>query len=216
MSSTHPEDNLTPDESESLARFEATLHEGLAAHVQVDAALAEIRDRHLYRSTHPSFETYLRERWGVNLPSVSKPCEALARACAETLSASADGERPALELRLDLRRQEDPDPLRNARSLDPWAVARLADDGLLATLRWLLTQASGTIADVAQQLESRAVDIDDRARVQLGDDVLVLDDELNTVKALLLKATDWDTELERLLKGEIPPPGADSDPEDER
>lgn len=62
---------------------------------------------------------------------------------------------------------------------------------------------------------TQAVEIDDRARVQLGDDVFVLEDELNAVKELLLGATDWDAELERLLNGEIPPHGADTDPEED-
>jgi hypothetical protein len=213
MSSNHPTDSLTPDESESLARLEATLQQ---AYLQADAALAGIGDRHLYRDTHPSFETYLRDRWGLDRPPArSKPCEDLARACEQTLTSLAADERPGVELRLAIRGQEDPDPLRDARSLDPWAVARLTDDDLLATLRWLLTQASGTVADVAHQLEAQAVDIDDRARVQLGDDVFVLEDELNAVKELLLGATDWDAELERLLNGEIPPHGADTDPEDD-
>lgn len=232
MSSTPPEENLTPDESERLARSEATLQQGLAAYAQVAAALAEIRDQHLYRDTHASFETYLRERWGFSLaagelpsqapvpaderplPAVrSKPCEALARACEQTLSALANDERMAVELQLAIRRQHDRDPLQDARTLDPWAVASLADDDILATLRWLLTQAGGTVADVAHRLESRAVDIDDRAREQLADDILVLDDELNAVKSLLLGAIDWDSELERLLKGEIPPPEDDTDAE---
>ncbi len=76
---------------------------------------------------------------------------------------------------------------------------------LVLRLRWLLTQSSGTIADVAHQLETRAADVDDAARQQLRDDVLVLDEELALLKALLLPPIDWDAEHERLLAGEIPP-----------
>jgi hypothetical protein len=65
-----------------------------------------------------------------------------------------------------------------------------------------------------QQLERRATDIDDGARAQLRDDVLVLDDELAALKALLL-AIDWDSELARLLRDELPPLDPDSDPEDD-
>ena len=80
-------------------------------------------------------------------------------------------------------------------------------------LRSLLTQASGTIADVANQLESHAVDIGDGGRAQLDDDLLVLDEELTIVKALLAGALDWDAGLQRLLDGEIPPIENDSSSE---
>jgi hypothetical protein len=54
-------------------------------------------------------------------------------------------------------------------------VADSSDDKLIPTLRWLLTDATGTIGEVAHELESRAAEIDDSARAQLRDDVLVLD-----------------------------------------
>jgi hypothetical protein len=179
MSSTNPEDNLTPTERDDLDRLEAA-----AQH-----ALAEIRDRHLYRDSHSSFEAYVGERWAANVRAAptagpepagglpSTPCEALARACEQTLSALA---------------REDRDPL--------------------PTLRWLLTEANGMVGEVAHQLEVRAPDIDDEARAQFRADVLALDDELTTVKALLVGPTDWDSELGRLLDGELPP--FDSDPDE--
>jgi hypothetical protein len=72
-------------------------------------------------------------------------------------------------------------------------------------LRWLLTKASGTIGLIAYKLESRAADIDDGARARLRDEVLVLEDELITVKALLAELIDWDLEFGRLLDDELPP-----------
>jgi hypothetical protein len=84
---------------------------------------------------------------------------------------------------------------------------------LLPALRWLLTHASGTIGEVVHQLESHAADIDDAARAQLRDDVLVVDDELAVVKALLLELIDWDSELRRLLEYELPPLDTDTDPD---
>jgi hypothetical protein len=242
MSSNNHEDNLTPAEIENLDRLEAVAQRGLRTYIQVGDALAEIRDRHLYRDSHPSFETYLRERWRVNIrnehllaqaviaadalatPTTerqpltavrNKPCEALARACEQTLSALAGDESVAIEVRLAVRKHGDPRALTDGRSLEPWAVAKLIDDELVPTLRWLLTQASGTIAEVGHQLEGRAADIDDVARAQLRDDVLLLDDELAAVKALLVGLIDWDSELERLLNDKLPPPGTDSDPEDD-
>lgn len=240
MSSSNPEDNLTLAEIEDLDRCEAIAQHGLDSYVQVGNALAEIRDRHLYRGTHPSFESYVSARWGVNIPNGhlpsqstlppdapaaaaasqaltkvhNNPCEVLAKACEETLSALADDERMVIDVRLAVRKPGDPEGPADGRSLESSGVAKRVDHDLLPALRWLLTQASGTIAEVAHQLESRATDIDDRARAYLRDDVLDVDDELATVKALLVRLIDWDSELERLLKDEIPPLESDSDPPD--
>ena len=204
--------------------------------------MSEIRERHLYRASHSSFETYARERRGVNISDGdslaepdnpadaratstdereartapnSEPCEALARACEETLAALGDDDRRAIEVRLALRRQGKPGALADGRSWDPWEVAEPIGGELVPTLRWLLTQATGTIGRVAHQLEHRAADIDDGARAQLRDDVLALDDELAPVKALLLQLIDWDSDFERLLKGELPPLESDRDAEDD-
>lgn len=176
MSSINPEEDLTPAEIDNLDQLEAIVQPGLDAYVDVGDALAEIRDRHLYRESHPSFETYVRDRWGID---------------------TANGH-----------------PLSH-KGWDPWDVAEALGDELVPTLRWLLTKTSGTIGTVAHQLEHRAVEIDDGARDQLRDDVLVVDDELATVKALLIQLTDWDAELERLLDGELPPFAADEDPQDD-
>ena len=77
---------------------------------------------------------------------------------------------------------------------------------------WLLNHSNGTIADVAHHLETRAADLDDDARELLREDVLALDEELATVKALLAPV-DWDAEHGRLLAGEIPPIEGDADDE---
>jgi hypothetical protein len=248
MSSINPEDStnserkLTPAEAETLGRLEAIAQTGLGIYVQVGNALAEIRHRHLYRDRHPSFEAYVRERWGVDAPSCeplsqntvggdapasttperepraplrSTPCEALARACEQTISALADDDRMGIEIRLAIRKQGDPPVSVNVPSLEEWRVAAPAGDELLSRLRRLLTQANGTIGEVAHQLETRAADIDDGARVQLRDDVLVLDGELAVVKALLAELIDWDSELKWLLDGELPPLDPDIDAEDD-
>jgi hypothetical protein len=242
MSRTDPEDNLTPVEIESLNQLEATARDGLGTYVQVGNALAEIRDQHLYRDSHPSFEAYVSERWGIDIPTDhpssktaipadtgvtptagrplpatihNKPCEALAEACEQTLSALADDDRIAIEIRLAVRKQGNPGAFTDAPSLELTEALETVDDELLPTLRWLLTQASGTIGEVAYELERRAADIDEDARAQLRDDVLVLDDELATVKALLIGLIDWDSELARLLKGEFPPLDTDRDPGDD-
>ena len=236
--STNPEHNLTPAEVENLDRLEAIAQHGLDTYLQVGNALAEIRDKELYRDSHPSFETYVRDRLGVDIPSGdppslttisadapvtqepraalrNKPCEALARACDETLSALAADDRMRVEIRLAIRKQRDPNMAADEERLDAWRVTEHAGDELLPTLRWLLTQASGTIGAVANELESRAVDIDDGARAQLRDDVIVLDGELGVVKALLFNLVDWDLELRQLLQDKLPPFDAGSDPEND-
>ena len=239
--STNPEDNLTPAEIVDLTRLEAMAQQRLGSYMQVGNALAEIRDRHLYRDSHPSFETYLRKRWGLSsangdplsqatIPAGArttptaeleprtvlrnKPCETLARACEQTLSALGNDDRVDIEIRLAVRRHGDPGTPPDGQRVDRSEISGPMGDALIPTLRWLLTQASGTIGEVAHQLETRAAEIDDGAREQLRDDVLVLDGELAVVKALLLELIDWDSELGRLLKDELPPFDADSDTED--
>jgi hypothetical protein len=240
--SSHPENNLMPAEIGDLGRLEAVVQDGLGAYVQVGDALAEIRDGHLYRDSHGSFETYARERWGVNISSVdspsqaiisasapatstvaleprpalhSKPCEALAKACEQTLSALGDVDRTDIEIRLAIRKHADPGALADGPNVDQWQVGETTSDALLPTLRWLMTQASGTVGAVANELEIRAADIGDRARAQLADDVVVLEGELAVVKALLAEDIDWDSELRRLLRDELPPFETDAEPEDD-
>jgi hypothetical protein len=240
--STNPEHNLTPAEIDDLNRLEGMAQQRLGSYLQVGHALTEIRDRQLYRDSHPSFETYVRERWGLsgaNDDALShtiidadaratppaegeqrtalrhKPCEALAQACEQTLSTIDGDARVGIEIRLTVRRHGDPDAPVHGQSLEPSGVAEAIGDELLPTLRWLLTEATGTIGDVAHQLEIRATDVDDGAREQLRDDVLVLDGELAVVKALLLENIDWDSELGRLLKDDVPPFETDTDPEDD-
>jgi hypothetical protein len=226
MDSTDPENNLTPTELENLNVLEAVAQHGLGRYVQVAKALTEIRDQRLYRDSHDSFEAYVRDRWGVDISheqplsdravpaDTDEPCKALARACQQTLSAIGDDERMAIEIRLAVRKPGDPEASTDQANWNPWRVAEAMGDELVPTLRWLLTQASGTVGRVAHQLEHRATDIDDVARLKLRDDVLVLDDELAALKALLL-AIDWDSELGHLLRGELPPFDSDGDPGDD-
>ena len=93
----------------------------------------------------------------------------------------------------------------------PAATARAGDS--VPMLRWMLTEATDTIASVAHELETRAAEIDEDARVELRDDLIAVDEEFVTVKALLDDAIDWDDENRRLLAGEIPP--LESEPDDE-
>lgn len=234
---SNPEQTLTPAESADLIRLEGVAQRGVGAYLRVGSALAEIRDRHLYRDSHPSFEAYVRERWADNIPKGDllpqttvaadgrrtpagdpappaglhpSPCEALAEACKETMAALEGNDRLDVEIHLAVRRQADMDA-----PDDPSEIIQALGDELLPTLRWLLAKASGTLGLIAHQLESRAADIDDDERAHLQDDVLVLEDELVTVKALLAGLIDWDGEFGRLLGDELPPFDPDTDSDDD-
>lgn len=56
-------EQLDAYELAALARAEKTIRKGLRTFVSVGQALMEIRDRELFRATHPSFEAYLADRW---------------------------------------------------------------------------------------------------------------------------------------------------------
>ncbi|WP_406000723.1 hypothetical protein [Streptomyces sp. NBC_00829] len=54
---------LTSSEHQALVGHEAVIERGIATFVEVGNALAEIRERRLYRAEHGSFEDYCRARW---------------------------------------------------------------------------------------------------------------------------------------------------------
>jgi len=57
---------LSESERDNLAAHEATISTGMAAFRLVGGAHAAIRDGRLYRETHPTFEAYVAERWGLS------------------------------------------------------------------------------------------------------------------------------------------------------
>lgn len=59
-------DPLLPAELAALDRAEKTIAKGLRTFVAVGQALMEIRDARLYRATHPTYEDYLADRWGLS------------------------------------------------------------------------------------------------------------------------------------------------------
>lgn len=56
-------DPLTDDEYADFERCETTIEKGRQTFLEVGAALAEIKERRLYRQYHPSFDAYCREQW---------------------------------------------------------------------------------------------------------------------------------------------------------
>jgi hypothetical protein len=55
---------LNKTDAATLAECEATIERGFETFVEVGNALLTIREQKLYRSSHDTFETYCRERWG--------------------------------------------------------------------------------------------------------------------------------------------------------
>ena len=248
MSSTNPNNILTSAEGEHLNKLEATVQRSLDTDLELGNALAEISDASLYRATHETFESYLRDRWGIRRspdyqrsqtsgrpdpPSPDLDLSAPATGPAEDPLAPVRDERPdslknvceharhvfgddgmtPVDIRVTVHRREQPDELKPEPRPNPGRPGDSEASELLARLGWLLTQSSGTIADIAHHVETRAADLDDNARERLRDDVLALHEELDTLKALL-EPVDWDAEHGRLLAGEIPP--LQDDPDESR
>lgn len=58
-------DGLSPGESRHLVALERRIERGLAIFQEVGMALLEIRDKRLFRVSHKTFESYAKERWGL-------------------------------------------------------------------------------------------------------------------------------------------------------
>ena len=56
-------DALRTFERARLQELEGVVERGRDTFIEVGNALREIRDRHLHRGTHASFEEYVRDRW---------------------------------------------------------------------------------------------------------------------------------------------------------
>ena len=162
-----------------------------------------------------TFEAYLRARWGVDKarPVRSDGSAAIANVYQQVLRALESSEMTVADVRLTLHKASTRNELPAAPSPEPAPAADLVS-GRLPELRWLLTQSAGTMADVAHQLETRPFDVDDRAREQLRDDVLVIEEELAMLKGLLA-VVDWDAEFQGVLGEENPPPDTGTAHEDE-
>lgn len=138
--------------------------------------------------------------------------EAVANLWEQVFRELSDDGVTAVEVRLTVHTHGHSPDLNSARWPISWRPGEAEVGKLVSWLGWLLTHSNGTIADVAHHLETRAADLDEDARQQLRNDVLALDEELATVKALLAPV-DWDAEHARLLAGEIPPFEDDADDE---
>lgn len=83
-------DILTASESTALAEHEAVIERGIKTFYEVGLALADIRNRKLYRADYGTFEEYAEKRW-----QMSRPRAYELMAAAEVVSAMADTDVPA-------------------------------------------------------------------------------------------------------------------------
>jgi hypothetical protein len=142
-----------------------------------------------------------RERELVPLPT--ERSQALAVMCDRLLQDLDGAEVKAAEIRFVVHKHEDAGT-GNPRLDQAWS----ADAGygeLVWELRRLIAWSGGTLADVAQALETRAADLDENARELLNDELAALEVDLATLTVHLADPVDWDTELGCLLAGEVAP-----------
>ena len=69
-------ESVPPVRDFTLAELEGVIESGLMTFFEVGAALAQIRERRLYRETHDTFEAYCQERWSFNRQRASQLIQA--------------------------------------------------------------------------------------------------------------------------------------------
>jgi hypothetical protein len=90
--------SLSDAEEKQLRQCEEVLREGLETFFEVGGALLTIRDNHLYRVTHRTFENYCRERWGIGRSYASRVIGAAERV--SLLPADGPVPRPSNEFQI--------------------------------------------------------------------------------------------------------------------
>jgi VRR-NUC domain len=94
-------------EHKRLDELEAIIERGVQTFVEVGEALMEIRDSRLYKQTHSSFESYLRERWKMSRPRGYQLIGAAK--LSTTVDTPVENERQARALRLGVHRSPEAD-----------------------------------------------------------------------------------------------------------
>ena len=72
MSTEHALEPISKDESRDFIRLESVIKRGLDTFIEVGHALAEIRDRRLYRIEHGTFDDYLAQKWNMSRSKASR------------------------------------------------------------------------------------------------------------------------------------------------
>lgn len=86
---------ISMEESRDLTRLETIVASGLQTFVEVGEALAEIRDRKLYRIEHATFDDYLETKWRMSRSWACRQIQA-----AETVKLLPTGNKPMTERQL--------------------------------------------------------------------------------------------------------------------
>lgn len=122
-------DALSDDEYADLERLETVVSKGLATFVEVGSALAEIRDRRLYRDTHPTFALYCEQQWEMGKSQAYRLIDA-AEVVAE-MSPIGDEPIPATESQARALKTVAPDQradvMREASEDGPATAAKIKD-----------------------------------------------------------------------------------------
>ncbi|TVZ96473.1 hypothetical protein [Streptomyces sp. BK340] len=119
---------LTASESSALAEHEAVIERGIKTFYEVGTALADIRDRKLYRADHGTFEEYCQRRWQLSRPRAYELITA-----AEVVSGMPDTAQPVANARQASELARVPEPER----ADVWreTVERTAGKPTAAAVR---------------------------------------------------------------------------------
>jgi hypothetical protein len=105
-------DPLTDAEYADLEGLETTISKGLDTFVEVGSALAEIRDRKLYRQYHGTFAAYCEKQWEIGKSQAYRLIEA-AEVVTE-LETSPDGDTPLPTSEAQARALKDVEPSKRA------------------------------------------------------------------------------------------------------
>lgn len=100
-------DILTASESTALAEHEAVIERGIKTFYEVGMALADIRNRKLYRADYGTFEEYAEKRW-----QMSRPRAYELMAAAEVVSGMPDTVQPVANARQASELARVPEPER--------------------------------------------------------------------------------------------------------
>jgi hypothetical protein len=153
VSSTAPS-NLTLQESARLRQLERIVEAGLEGFLKVGAALAEIRDNRLYRSTHERWSDYCLDRWGLTLSR-----------CNQLISSTRtyDNLVAALPQDADVLAEANEHMLRPLNQLEPdlqrtvWElIRRLEDRPAGRTIEMVVTRIQEAISDGWEEEQTKA------------------------------------------------------------
>lgn len=178
--------------------------------------LAGIRDPRLRADIQRLIDSHVTGKDPDRPALPEERAEALAEVCEALLRQFDDDQAGAAEIRLFVhKRDELPDEHASGPRLDSRSALEAEPEELAWRLRQLLASSGDAIADVAEALEKRPEDVNEKGRELLRDEVRAVEVELAVLKTLLSDQVDWDGECRRLLADEVAPFEADVVADDE-